>query len=543
MSKNHIIPNMALGLLGSLLYSAAHPSRLPIEPLGPLSVIIGLFLIVMAVFNYEKKSWPIIFTNHLFLYFLSLDWLASSLQLLTPIPYFFCYIICFFWTFLLVPTLWFPLLLKYNRGLPYLKEYPLLKNILIPSTLFCFLETFLSFNLEIFIGSSWILYPQLAEKASIFGPKYFSFINFCFALLLVEIARSKPLTKSSPELKKYFFFFIFLFLPLTIPDTRKSEKTAETEINARVVQPNSSNRRRMAGEKGRKNVIEKILNELIYFSTKPTLRRELDLIVWPEVAYPYALELNANKTGLNEELPYTLARYVSRTNTPLLFGGYIKNNHVTSEYQDTYNSALYLGPQGNLKQHYSKHVFVPFGEQVPLIGHFKATQKYFSNTSYFAIGERTPVFEGPKEGNFITVMCFEVIFTSFIRNYLEKTKENNPAYIINLTNDSWLLNSAGPKHHLFLARWRAVEFDLPIIRANNSGVSTIIYPDSSLGKSIPFDKSGIIDFNFKIKKNRIPTLYQEYGNLPFLLYALLFILLSLIPLPANSFLRKKDYLV
>ncbi|MEE2742500.1 MAG: hypothetical protein VYD54_01245, partial [Bdellovibrionota bacterium] len=72
MSKNHIVFNMALSLLGSFLYAAAHPTRLPIEPLGPLAVIVGFFLMTMAVINNEKKSWPIVILSYLFLYFLSL---------------------------------------------------------------------------------------------------------------------------------------------------------------------------------------------------------------------------------------------------------------------------------------------------------------------------------------------------------------------------------------------------------------------------------------------------------------------------------------
>ena len=47
-------------------------------------------------------------------------------------------------------------------------------------------------------------------------------------------------------------------------------------------------------------------------------------------------------------------------------------------------------------------------------------------------------------------MCFEVLFTSYIRDYLNQNKDSYPSFIVNLTNDSWLLDSAGPKHHLFL---------------------------------------------------------------------------------------------
>ena len=93
-----------------------------------------------------------------------------------------------------------------------------------------------------------------------------------------------------------------------------------------------------------------------------------------------------------------------------------------------------------------------------------------------------------------------------------QNKKNYPSFIINLTNDSWLLDSAGPKHHLFLTRWRALEFKVPIIRANNSGVSTIIFPDGSFGKAIPFDTSGYLDLSFRVDSKKSPTIYQKFGD-------------------------------
>ena len=125
-------------------------------------------------------------------------------------------------------------------------------------------------------------------------------------------------------------------------------------------------------------------------------------------------------------------------------------------------------------------------------------------------------------------MCFEVLFTSYIRNYLNRNKVDYPSFIVNLTNDSWLLNSAGPEHHLFLTRWRALEFKMPIIRANNSGVSTIIYPDGKLGQTIPFDKNGYLDLSFKIDSKKGPTIYQMFGDLPYFFYICLLSLIGLI---------------
>ncbi len=536
-NKNNYI-NFGFSVLGAFLYSIAHPTRLNIQPLGPLFVFIGYLLISYSTLNNEKKPVLQILLTYLCLYFFSLDWLASSLQILSPIPYFFCYIICFFWTFLLVPTLWFPYLWKINRKSPYLKNHSLIKNVVIPSFLFTFLENFLSFNLEIFIGSSWLVYPDAAKSASILGPKYFSFLIFASVFSILDILESKKNQLTNVAQKKviYIIFLTLLFYPIVIPESIINKVVLDKHLKVRVIQPNSSNKRRLAAEKGKQNVIEEILDDLIRLSTIRENGNSLDLIIWPEVAYPYGLTLSEDKKSIKGGLPYTLQRYFQKRQTPLIFGGYIKNETTKSKtYQDTFNSALFLSSFGELKQFYHKHYFVPFGEEIPLIGHYQWVQKLFTSTSYFAKGEKFPTFKGPDSNNFITAMCFEVLFTSYIRNYLNQNKKNYPSFIINLTNDSWLLDSAGPKHHLFLTRWRALEFKVPIIRANNSGVSTIIFPDGSFGKAIPFDTSGYLDLSFRVDSKKSPTIYQKFGDAAYFVFI---VLLSLVGLISNKKIRK-----
>jgi apolipoprotein N-acyltransferase len=51
-----------------------------------------------------------------------------------------------------------------------------------------------------------------------------------------------------------------------------------------------------------------------------------------------------------------------------------------------------------------------------------------------------------------------------------------PEAMFNLTDDSWYGNTVEPMEHLALASFRAIEHRRPLVRATNTGVSSIIDP-------------------------------------------------------------------
>jgi apolipoprotein N-acyltransferase len=65
--------------------------------------------------------------------------------------------------------------------------------------------------------------------------------------------------------------------------------------------------------------------------------------------------------------------------------------------------------------------------------------------------------------------------------------------MINITNDAWYGNTTGPYQHFAIARVRAVEEGLPLVRAANTGVSGVIDSVGRLRARLGLGKQGFID--------------------------------------------------
>ena len=135
---------------------------------------------------------------------------------------------------------------------------------------------------------------------------------------------------------------------------------------------------------------------------------------------------------------------------------------------------------------------------------------------------------------FIGIICYEILFSDYLRNYLNR-QDKPPHFLVNLSNDSWYGDSSEPWQHRFLARWRALEFNLPIIRITNTGISGILHPDGTLSPQIEFSKMGILDVDVPIR-DRTPTLFERFGLLPICLLGIL--LFFGIGLADKSFFQK-----
>lgn len=84
--------------------------------------------------------------------------------------------------------------------------------------------------------------------------------------------------------------------------------------------------------------------------------------------------------------------------------------------------------------------------------------------------------------------------------------------MLQITNDAWFGNFAGPRQHLALARMRAIERGLPLVRVANTGISAVIDARGAITAGLALNEAGALDA--PLPPRLPPTLYARTGDWP-----------------------------
>ena len=126
--------------------------------------------------------------------------------------------------------------------------------------------------------------------------------------------------------------------------------------------------------------------------------------------------------------------------------------------------------------------------------------------SEIVAGEEANVIE-LKEGNVGALVCFDSIYDSLARDSVREGAELLPVS----TNDSWFSDSAALYMHNAQAQLRAIENGRYVVRAANTGISSII---SDKGEVIACTEPNVEGYVMgEIQFNSYRTLYSIIGNL------------------------------
>jgi apolipoprotein N-acyltransferase len=185
---------------------------------------------------------------------------------------------------------------------------------------------------------------------------------------------------------------------------------------------------------------------------------------------------------------------------------------------------------GMINYKYNKNHLVPFGEYIPFRNNFKTIAHYLSSRD-FASGHPKENIKLKGFGDIVTLICYEILFSTEV----SKRISNNTKLLINITNDAWFGKTIGPHQHWALAKIRAVELGLPLVRVANTGISAFISPYGDEIVKIPINEEGVRYTNLIPPLEQ--TIYKKFGEYIFLIFILFFLFIHYIMLYIS---RKKN---
>jgi apolipoprotein N-acyltransferase len=255
--------------------------------------------------------------------------------------------------------------------------------------------------------------------------------------------------------------------------------------------------------KNDQQVLAQNFQRLLSLSASPGADKVTD-IIWPEAAAPPLLERFADeRQAIADVLPKGGLLLTGAERAEPLQGW--PPLHV-------WNSLVVLNDKGDIIATYDKAHLVPFGEYMPLRG-IVPIDKIAPSIGDFSsgAGPRTLALPGvPPVGPLI---CYEAIFPGAVIEAAAR-----PQWLLNVTNDAWYGFTSGPFQHLAIARVRAVEEGLPLIRAANNGISAVVDPYGRVLQRLTLDSIGVLDS--KLPRALPPTLYEQAGDMAFLALSL-----------------------
>jgi len=215
-----------------------------------------------------------------------------------------------------------------------------------------------------------------------------------------------------------------------------------------------------------------------------------DLIIWPETAVPgYLHRLTAYIADLNQTM--------QQRNTDLLLGIFIRDQ-AKGRY---YNSFINVGGGEYRKRH-----LVPLGEYIPLrflLGFFDQWIN-IPMSDIESGADIQPLLTAAGQPLGVSI-CFEDAFARDVRKDLPEA-----TLLVNVSNDAWFDGSHEAYQHHVIARMRALESGRYMLRATNTGISSVIDPHGAVIAKAPRYEAYVL--NATVQPMRGATPYVLWGD-------------------------------
>lgn len=243
-----------------------------------------------------------------------------------------------------------------------------------------------------------------------------------------------------------------------------------------------------------------------------------EFVVWAETAVPAYLIYKKDLLAW--------ARKVVTDSNIWLYTGFPDADRNADGKVLTYNSSGLFSPEGQILDKYAKYHLLPIGESMPFTSIFPFLAKVDVGQAEWTPGERPrPLTVTTEQGTFrfSGLICFESILSHLGR---QSVRAGSQCLVV-ITNDGWFGQSAGPRQHSELARLRAVECGVPVIRCANNGISFICDARGRYLDRLDLGLRGIVRSAVSPGDGR--TAYVAYGIWPLAGFLLVWSLLVLLP--------------
>ncbi len=354
------------------------------------------------------------------------------------------------------------------------------------------------------IGLPWarlaqgqLAFPTMFQNASLFGLYFVSFLIVLCNSFLAFALMQMPKKRLFSTLALSVFLFNFILGTVMVGINSSYAKDAQS-VRVAAIQGDVSSQDKWNAE------TYLLITERFERYTREAAAQGAEIVVWPETILPYSFFEKRDVREYTTEL-------AKDCNITLMLGTFTRYEGEREEYEGMLmNSIVTILPDGTIHETvYNKRALVPFAESVPMRSFFMKFIPPLAEISMIdqdlAPGESSNLIE-LEYGMIGAQVCFDSIYEHHILN----STRDGAELIIIATNDSWFYDSIGVYMHNGQSQLRAVENGRYIVRAGNTGISSIITPTGEIIQSLlPLVDGYIID-DVYMQSNR--TLYSIIGN-------------------------------
>ncbi|MFB7879514.1 apolipoprotein N-acyltransferase [Brevundimonas diminuta] len=353
-------------------------------------------------------------------------------------------------------------------------------------------------------GAGWAAGSAMSQFASIGGVYGLGLITVAAVSALAPLADAGPQRPRliAAGLGALTLIGLFVFGAVRL----SSAQVVQTPTLVRLVQADIAQDYKWSPE-----AYHAILGRYLELTAQPAAALP-DVVIWPEGALP----TTANDLFATNDA-YAVAAALQTGQT--LLAGLSRGEPDPSAETGAryYNSLFALHDEGAIGLRigpiYDKHRLVPFGEYLPMGALMSkiGVRSLVHVPADFTAGPTPAPISLVNAPPVQPLICYEALYPGFT----PATAATRPAWIVNVSNDAWFGKTSGPRQHLNLASYRALETGLPVARATPTGVSAMIDPWGRIveGKRLDPGQAGIIDV--RLPQAAPPTLYGRWGDMGF----------------------------